>query len=131
MKKLLIAAIVALFAGTSMADEKVLYSKWGIDLLMPVANMQGIYAYDFVGQRNLVGTETAVARWKSIYGTLGLATDADPVVNNDTVRGIPFIGGHLAGVSIFGQLVDLGGIVGRDFDKGQSMAGLKASVKLW
>lgn len=130
-KMLLVASIVGLFSSVGGAEEKVLYSKWGVDLLMPVTNMQGVYGYDFVGKRNLVGTETSVLRWRSLYGTVGLATDADPVVNNETVKGIPFLGGHMAGVSVFGQKVDLGALLGRDFDRGQNIAGAKATLKLW
>lgn len=131
MKKCLFLALFSIgcIANSAKAEPLVLASKWGVDLLAPGSDVSGCYAFDLVSKRNLVGVETPVAKWKNLYGVIGLAADVPDA--GEPVYGIPIIGGHMAGIQLFNQKVDIGALIGRDFKNGVSVAGVKASARLW
>lgn len=130
MKKLIcLAAILAALAANAKAEERVLTTLGPVDVLVPGLNLTAAYLYDFVGGRNLAGAETAVLRYKALTAVVGLAGDltADDA---SPIKQTPYLGLHTP-VAFSAGPVNVGAFVGRDFNRGDNVAGLKASLKLW
>ncbi len=133
MKKYFIGlAILLASVGSIRAEDKVFYSKGSVDFLIPVFNSAAVYMYDFVDARNLIGAETAIVRVKDFYGVVGLAGDVQNGDAGGSFKQIPYVGFHTpALVSLLDGNVTVGAFAGRDFNKGDTVAGFKASAKLW
>ncbi len=133
MKKYFIClAILLASVGSIRAEDKVFYSKGSVDFLVPVYNSAAVYLYDFVAARNLIGVETAFVRVKDFYGVVGLAGDIGDGDAGGSFKQIPYLGFHTpALVSLLEGNVTIGAFAGRDFNRGSTVAGFKASAKLW
>lgn len=132
MKKLIVIMLLGLCAGSIKAGETALYQKGSFEVLAPLVNTSAVYMYDFVGARNLIGAETSVVKWGNFYGVVGLAGDVSQSDGGDAVKQIPFLGIHTpAMLSFLENTVTVGAFAGRDFNHGDTVAGVKCSAKIW
>ena len=117
------------FAGIVKAEEGGIYFKAGqLELTYPFATISAISLYDFWGGRGLVGAETRLAGWNAVNLNLGAVTSFE-------ANGAPFVSVDFDFAKIISDapafLARFGGWVGRDFERGAYMAGVKAAVPLW
>lgn len=133
MKRIIVSlAVLLASAGSIRAEDKVIWSKGSVDFLVPVINSSLTYLYDFVGARNLLGAETAFVRVKSFYGVVGLAADVSDGNAGESFKQIPYLGIHTPALASFlNETITIGAFAGRDFNRGDTVAGVKASMKLW
>ncbi len=114
------------------AEEHFLYQKDDFSVLVPGMNFRAMYLFDFVQSRNLGGAETSVLKYKDFYLDLGLATDIATVSGGDNAVQIPYFGISTPKFfSFLNEIINVGVFLGRDFNKSDTIVGLKASAKLW
>lgn len=132
MRKLLLTAV--LLATASVGWGKPLYSVGKLDLYIPGAETSAAYIIDFVRdpegkQGHLVGIETPILRWdKHWILTAGGATNVES--DGESTRGVVF-GGLGYTFNLLLKQLSIGYALGRDFDAGKWISGVKANWVLW
>lgn len=129
MKKLLL--VFCLLGSPCLADENAFFRVGPLEMNIPMKVGRATYLYDFKAKQNLVGAETPVlSLWNRVEGTVGVLTSLQGA-------GSPFIGGNIIIGKILEKVVTLpddlnvGGFGARNFNSGEWMYGIKASIKLW
>ena len=131
MKKLLltILAIGFCFAGVARAEEGGIYFKAGaFRLTYPFATTNAIALYDIWQGVGLLGMETRVANWQAVNLNIGAVTSFE--ANGAPFASVDFDFARII-ANVPATLAHAGVWIGRDFDRGAYMAGVKAAVPLW
>lgn len=129
MKKLLLALALILAPLSLKAESKLFTNFGGLNIYIPLTQVDVIYQYDFVGKRSLVGGETNIASWKQLTFTGGAVTSVDG-------QGSPFLGMHLSLTNPAESFIPLANVHpglfgGRDFHQNAWIFGIKASVNVF
>lgn len=135
MKSMKIAALLSFvlgIAGSNVFADDTAYFKLGpLAINVPFKTARIAYGHDFKTTEELIFGETPViSLWDKIEGTIGVVTSLSG-------RGSPTIGGDFMLGNILDKWITLpadlniGGFGSRDFNQGQWMYGVKASIKLW
>ncbi len=142
MKKLLIAALLAIsFAAPATAAFEWTYKNY-FTLAMPLARFDIVHLYDFNGKENLLGGETPVIKFpwrKELSVTIGgvgdLSSPGDSALNQDDrelLRGTPFFGVKYDIPNLtFAERIGVGIFYGRNLNEGDDIYGVKSSYKFW
>jgi len=150
MKKLvtMLMFLIILTALPKLHAEETTSPGWfewkGVTVLVPFADVSGVFLYDFIGKENLLGAETPIVlikKAKDLTLTFGAVTDASTSDDNSgegelrererliMESGTLFFGLHIP--MNLRENIELGGFLGRNLAEGKNMAGLKCSVKFW
>lgn len=118
MQKKISICLLMFMGMCGISQSKSIEWKW------PGQDTSVVYLYDFVGDQNFVGLETPVLSYKKkIDLTIGFATK----VEEDIEKEIPF-----AGLKKYvSNRISIGAFLGREFQEGESIAGIKANIQLW
>lgn len=127
MKKWMIVALVLLGPRFAFAD--VYYKLGALNLTVPWSDPQVTYLYDFQSQKSLVGGEMPIASLWKLEATAGAVTSIEGI-------GTPFLGLNLDlpnPAPMYAALSSLhpGVFGGYNFNSGQAMFGLKASLSIF
>lgn len=127
MKKFL--AVAVLMFAFAMPSPAVDYKFGPLNVNVPFTTVNAVYLYDVINRETLLGAETPVASYKNIQAVIGAVGDVEKA---ESKAGIPFLGVHIwAPEGLFSEKFTLGIFGGRDWDRGETIGGVKASMNLW
>ena len=127
MKKLILA--LAFLAITMPAKAATSFTIGDVTFNIPLANVSGVYLYDLINRETLLGVETKVASYKNVTAVIGAVGDIEKA---ESRSGVPFLGFHVQVPADWTTETFQAGIFGgRDFKRGENIAGVKASLKIW
>lgn len=100
-----------------------------LNLTVPWANVNVVYLYDFMSERNLIGGESVVVSLWRLQGTIGAVTTLEG-------KGTPFLGGNLWFDNPIPQLAILNQIKpgifgGWNWESGRAILGVKAAFNVF
>lgn len=137
LTRLLLVGLILSLSGYAIAEDvtppqatpSIFFSVGKLDLLVPFSEVNVVYLYDIVGQRNMVGGETPLIQAWKLQGTVGAITSLDGM-------GSPFLGAHLALPNplpnfVFLSTLKPGLFGGRDFNAGTWIGGLKVAASIF
>jgi hypothetical protein len=129
MKKLFLAVVLLMAVGIVKAEDNILFKLGTVNILLPFSDISATYLFDGRSKRSLVGAETPLIQWKKLQVTGGAVTSVDG-------EGAPFLGINLLLDNPLANYTSLAGIrpgifAGRDFNDGEYMVGVKASVSVF
>jgi len=136
MKKVIAVAFLLLtpFLGLTQvnAEDRGTIDIHFADIIVPGANTDIVYLYDFVGEKSLVGAETPFLKFKKVLNGWYLTGGwAKSINSNEPDKGVGFLGGHYEAPKLFNDKFSIGVYVGRDWKQKENIAGIKSNIQLW
>lgn len=129
MRKIGLLLVLLMGLTIPVKADPPLFEYQGINIHWPLKSVNAVYLYDFVGNKDVVGGETAVISYGAFEGVIGAIGDLE---NSEVVKGTPFFGVHLkAPETWMGPRINVGLYAGRNFRDGSNTAGIKSSIPLW